>query len=801
MSFPPNTPLAFEVVSTTSAHSAHPASELFKRDGNAGWHSSPLSDEPFEEIVLRLRDGPCTIHMLEILAHEFMIPQKIEIIVASNDADDEDTADFEECANIRRLGFVALCTNAQSNYSSRELKTVSLGGQHAQLVKLRLHACHPNELNVHNQVAIQGLELIGCSASASSIDDLSQEGKKKGEGEEEGGNQETMPLCDEDASSRTGSDNEADDSTADGGSSIETSSIESNANTCSSGNTNASLSDHSADVGLSSCPKPSLQLASESSGGPGDNAKVNGKITSTTTAESPPPPSQEPALSAQEFMERRKRVDNEVQRRLDRLNQIKLQLAAVEDFERAAAAKAVLDKTKKIFSKLSNLETHMRLASEKEDYGQASNLKSQRDLARVEAMSSLDDAESSVAKICREINPINVAASVVKVGAEESIATSSLPSRASVDDKSSAHSGTRACSSKQWQGIDIHHLSTTSQADATCSRDAGDDAYVFVQPKSPNLSLNGGKEENVSTHQDDHKQRELTQIQSPSHGIDSSLGILSASQTSLQPTDHQECNDCDSFSVDSGATSSSAPYHGNALPDIREEYDEDTHPLKGVSDYMVLPVPEAINVEGGGIATDTIARIESLVGTYLTRCFFSRNYSLREAALTKLSLMLPDMGQQLHDDEIYARPEEAIVGSSPRSHRNNYLRTVCIMLERALGDRVIPVFVASLLLLDDCISEFEQSGMTSKEVLSHLSVITPSLVSHLGDTKNKVVEGAETALLSMALSKCIGPAYIAHLLTKQTTEMRAARAIIARMRVAKVSSIWTLFLVSGSFRK
>jgi len=778
MSFPPNTPLAFEVVSTTSAHSAHPASELFKRDGNAGWHSSPLSDEPFEEIVLRLRDGPCSIHTLEILAHEFMIPQRIEIIVASNDADDEDTTVFEECANIRRLGFVALCTNAQSNYSSRELKTVSLGGQHAQLVKLRLHACHPNELNVHNQVAIQGLELIGCSASASSIDDLSQEGKTKGGGEEGGGNQETMPLCDEDASSKTGSDNEADDSTADGGSSIETSSIESNANTCSSGNASASLSDHSADVGLSSCPKPSLQLASESSGGPGDNAKVNGKITSTTTAESPPPPSQEPALSAQEFMERRKRVDNEVQRRLDRLNQIKLQLAAVEDFERAAAAKAVLDKTKKIFSKLSNLETHMRLASEKEDYGQASNLKSQRDLARVEAMSSLDDAETSVAKICGEINPIDVAASVVKVGAEESIATSSLPSRESVD-KSSAHSGTSACSSKQWQGIDIHHLSTTSQADA--SRDACDDANVFVQPKSPNLYLNGGEEE--------------------SHGIDSSFGILSASQTSLQPTDHQECNDCDSFSVDSGATSSSAPYHGNALPDIREEYDEDTHPLKGVSDYMVLPAPEAINVEGGGIATDTIARIESLVGTYLTRCFFSRNYSLREAALTKLSLMLPDMGQQLHDDEIYARPEEAIVGSSPRSHRNNYLRTVCIMLERALGDRVIPVFVASLLLLDDCISEFEQSGMTSKEVLSHLSVITPSLVSHLGDTKNKVVEGAETALLSMALSKCIGPAYIAHLLTKQTTEMRAARAIIARMRVAKVSSIWTLFLVSGSFRK
>ena len=75
--------------------------------------------------------------------------------------------------------------------------------------------------------------------------------------------------------------------------------------------------------------------------------------------------------------------------------------------------------------------------------------------------------------------------------------------------------------------------------------------------------------------------------------------------------------------------------------------------------------------------------------------------------------------------------------------------------------------------------------MSPKEVLSQLSVVTPCLVSHLGDNHNKVVEGAETALLSMALSRCIGPAYIANLLTKRTEEMRASRAIIARMRVAQ----------------
>ena len=218
---------------------------------------------------------------------------------------------------------------------------------------------------------------------------------------------------------------------------------------------------------------------------------------------------------------------------------------------------------------------------------------------------------------------------------------------------------------------------------------------------------------------------------------------------------------------------------------MEEEYNEDNHPLKGVPDYMALPVPENINNEGEGIATDTNARIESLVGSYITKCFFSKNYALREAALAKVSLMLPEMGQQ-QQDEMSSPVKDTV---HPSSH---YLRTCCIILERAMNDRVIPVFVASLLLLDDCISEFEQSGMTSKEVLSHLSVITPCLVSHLGDSKSKVVEGAETALLSMALSQSIGPAYIAHLLTKRTSEMRTARAIIARMKVAQVSRLLLL---------
>ena len=344
-----------------------------------------------------------------------------------------------------------------------------------------------------------------------------------------------------------------------------------------------------------------------------------------------------------------------------------------------------------------------------------------------------------------------------------------------------------------WQNTETHKHSTGTTNLADAERESSDDTRVCDEAIPPKPSA--GTAENdphlpYSSIQPDagsRNQRESTQIHSSTNpGDDSVLPAATQASFAAASLDDRQDKDCDSLSIDSTATTSDL-FHGinTTDPEEEEKYNEDNHPLKGVPDYMALPAPEDINNEGEGIATDTIARIETFASKYLVRCFFSRNYSLREAALTKVSLMLPEMGQHQHD-------EISTVGKNTAHSSSHYLRTVCIMIERSMNDRVIPVFVASLLLLDDCISEFEQSGMTSKEVISHLSVITPCLISHLGDNKNKVVEGAETALLSMALSKSIGPAYIAHLLTKRTTEMKAARAIIARMRVAQVSKLLLL---------
>ena len=754
-----------------------------------GWFSNPLSDEVLQDVVLKL-DGPCSIHTIELLAHEFLIPQKVEIIIASNDSDDDEierrldhARSFDDCTNVQRLGYVAFSENAESNYSARELKTVSLGGQQANFVKLRLHSPHPNDLNVHNQVALVGLELIGRSVSTNHGDcgDLVKVSQMKDgleAGEEEG--EEDVEGKDE----QQGSSSKDGDSNTTGGLSD-----------CDAGstlpNSNVSTSDRSDDEEISSSITSEPNEMSDS--------KIEVPLTIKTTAASlsaePKPISDSPptslpspsssllrsSVSAREFTERRKRTNDEVQRRLDCLDQIKLQLAAVEDFETAARIKAVLDETKKNFSKLIDLEARMHRASEKEDYDKASNLKSQRDTARVEAMLSLDGAESRVAKIIGSNDGLVLAPRDTKV---QQVANNEVPI------------GTKATSSPppggnhssdMWQNTETHKHSTGTTNFADAERDPSDDACACDEPIPPKPSA--GTAENdphlpYSSIQPDagsRNQRESTQIHSSTNpGDDSVLPAATQASFAAASLDDRQDKDCDSLSIDSTATTSDL-FHGiNTTDPEEEEYNEDNHPLKGVPDYMALPAPEDINNEGEGIATDTIARIETFASKYLVRCFFSRNYSLREAALTKVSLMLPEMGQQQHD-------EISTAGKNTAHSSSHYLRTVCIMIERSMNDRVIPVFVASLLLLDDCISEFEQSGMTSKEVISHLSVITPCLISHLGDNKNKVVEGAETALLSMALSKSIGPAYIAHLLTKRTTEMKAARAIIARMRVAQVS--------------
>jgi len=174
--------------------------------------------------------------------------------------------------------------------------------------------------------------------------------------------------------------------------------------------------------------------------------------------------------------------------------------------------------------------------------------------------------------------------------------------------------------------------------------------------------------------------------------------------------------------------------------DINIYSNEEDHPLYGVSNFHSLPAPEAIKIEDIDDLEDSVQKVENIIGKYLTKCFFSKTWSLREAALLKASIILSEAHNQVHTDE--------------------YCKAICIMLSRVVEDKIGQVFISGLIFLDDCMIEFEKSNMTQKEVLPVIGKIIQSLIGKLGQGKTKLVESTETALMSLALSSCIGPSYI-----------------------------------------
>ena len=193
----------------------------------------------------------------------------------------------------------------------------------------------------------------------------------------------------------------------------------------------------------------------------------------------------------------------------------------------------------------------------------------------------------------------------------------------------------------------------------------------------------------------------------------------------------------------------------------KEEMIEDgTHPLEGVPNYKNLPYPEEIHTNEGGLAlslssstslisTDSIIKIGSILGRYRTRCFLSKNWLLREAALLKLSSILPTIIENYNQEH----QEEG-------NWWDTFSRSILIILEKALDDKIVQVFLTGLILFDDCLVEIEKIQLSQKETISLLGNIIKNVVDKLSSGNQKVVEGAETTLMSLALYSGIGPSYI-----------------------------------------
>ena len=191
----------------------------------------------------------------------------------------------------------------------------------------------------------------------------------------------------------------------------------------------------------------------------------------------------------------------------------------------------------------------------------------------------------------------------------------------------------------------------------------------------------------------------------------------------------------------------------------------DEHPLAGVTGFEDLPAPEDIRAD---VSTDQVHKIQSLFGgsEYLTKAYFSSSWSLREAALAKMTMLLPEIccsASSMGDDET---------------------EVLFSIIETSNSDKNVQVYLSGLVLLDEVLRQLEQKGKElNNNTTPLLSRILNDLLSKLADNSHKVADSAELSLLATAHSTTVDVAYVAQLATKRfrTKEAKGGRSVRARL--------------------
>eukprot|EP00814_Leptocylindrus_danicus_P009552 CAMPEP_0116031810 /NCGR_PEP_ID=MMETSP0321-20121206/17779_1 /TAXON_ID=163516 /ORGANISM="Leptocylindrus danicus var. danicus, Strain B650" /LENGTH=735 /DNA_ID=CAMNT_0003507093 /DNA_START=223 /DNA_END=2430 /DNA_ORIENTATION=+ len=445
-------------------------------------------------------------------------------------------------------------------------------------------------------------------------------------------------------------------------------------------------------------------------------------------------------------------IDHEIELHLASLEREKKEKAAQEDYLGAMQIKNVLISAQSSFDLLREMNSLMLAAAENEDYEEALRLKQKRDDARTIALKSLNEVAKSSSMINHHLvsDDANLCPNLDNQKSDnqqhppvrQHFAPADRPIPA-LQNKFTKGGTSSALYSHQGDSIvETDELAGERQQDVTSAS------------TNPTLPLADSRED-TTTYLD----------------LESKVGYVTPSsfeeQKPKKANDDILVNNCNEMHT--SIPQQCVPTKCERLKnDSEEEYDNDAfeegnHPLQGVPGYEDLPDPQDVTIRGDNL--DLSKKIESLIGTYRMKCFYSRNWALREAALTKTSLLLTEVKEAVGLDQ--AAP------------------ILCQMLGRALSDRIVQVFLTSLILLDDCLVEFEEANMNCRVVIPLFEKIIKILMGKLAENKPKVVDGAETTLISFALSSCVGPSYIGNYAVKKLSsqELKSGRAVCNRLRL------------------
>jgi centrosomal protein CEP104 len=162
--------LTFAITTASSHDQDFHQNNLLVQNHNplaTGWQSQRFCLYP-QELVLALTPGNCRIQKLQLLAHHFKIPTKIELYCGKTRARlDSGLENGDKSLDVQwfNLGHVGFSDNYESGYKARELKSINIDAQ-GEFLKIVVYKCYVNTLNLYNQVGIVALNVLGMASDS-----------------------------------------------------------------------------------------------------------------------------------------------------------------------------------------------------------------------------------------------------------------------------------------------------------------------------------------------------------------------------------------------------------------------------------------------------------------------------------------------------------------------------------------------------------------------------------------------------------------------------------------------------------
>jgi hypothetical protein len=170
------------------------------------------------------------------------------------------------------------------------------------------------------------------------------------------------------------------------------------------------------------------------------------------------------------------------------------------------------------------------------------------------------------------------------------------------------------------------------------------------------------------------------------------------------------------------------------------------HPLENaIQGFLELPTPELLLSKHREYCdTHSIIRI---FGEYRARCLFSKVWTLRDAVIQKILLMVTEEYQ----------PGDA----------NTYLVPICSILKLAVEDKMQQVLFSSLSLLEQFLFMCKKERLSKTVTMPAFDAMIIVLLDKLADGNARLREGARKGLdIIAAASSLIGPGHVASLATR-----------------------------------